>query len=223
MATPNLGIPTLTEGATNSEATANSALLRLDGVVSCRVEDRDLTAPPGSPSEGDTYIVGASATGDWAGQDATIAIYTNAAWVFVTPVGGQTIFVHDEKLFMVYSSQESLWYAPGNIWTTTETWSGQYGSGGTKLYTKVIDIGALPNATTKNTAHSITSIAVTQYIGIDGYAQDGTDVAMMPLAFYSSAVRTAAVFVNATNVRVETQINLSGWSGKIRLFYERTA
>ena len=37
------------------------------------VIDADLSAPPGSPSEGDRYIVGPSATGDWSGHDGEIA------------------------------------------------------------------------------------------------------------------------------------------------------
>lgn len=56
------------------------------------VTSMNLTTPPGSPANGDTYVVGASATGDWSGQDDAIAIYdanqSPAAWNFVTPTDG---------------------------------------------------------------------------------------------------------------------------------------
>ena len=37
------------------------------------VKDRDLTAPPGSPSEGDRYIVATGGSGAWSGHDLEIA------------------------------------------------------------------------------------------------------------------------------------------------------
>ncbi|NIP67909.1 MAG: DUF2793 domain-containing protein, partial [Planctomycetales bacterium] len=39
-----------------------------DGVI-----DKDLTAPPGSPSNGDRYIIPTGATGAWAGHETEIA------------------------------------------------------------------------------------------------------------------------------------------------------
>lgn len=67
--------------------------------IQLTVLDRDLTAPPGGESAGDAYIVGASATGDWSGQDDDVAIYDGAAWVFATPrIGWICYLVDEEKL-----------------------------------------------------------------------------------------------------------------------------
>lgn len=66
--------------------------------------DNDLTAPPGSPALGDVYIVGAAATGDWAGQDDKIAIYTARGWEFQTPRVGEIRYIEDEDAFMHYSA-----------------------------------------------------------------------------------------------------------------------
>ena len=74
------------------------------------VIDKDLTAPPGSPSEGDRYIVGPSATGDWAGQDDKIAWYYNSAWNFDTPAEGWKTWVKDEDTTYQYT---------GSAWEST--------------------------------------------------------------------------------------------------------
>lgn len=67
------------------------------------VKDRDLTAPPGSPVAGDAYIVKATATGAWVGHETQIAVYSGAAWFYITPRVGDTCFVQDEtKLAAFY-------------------------------------------------------------------------------------------------------------------------
>jgi hypothetical protein len=46
------------------------------------------SAPPGSPAEGDRYIVAPTGTGAWAGQDNAIALYVGSQWAFAAPVTG---------------------------------------------------------------------------------------------------------------------------------------
>ena len=58
------------------------------------VESSNLTTPP-TPTLNTAYIVGASATGDWAGQDNDLAIGTGTAWAFLTPLEGN--FVYDKN------------------------------------------------------------------------------------------------------------------------------
>jgi hypothetical protein len=70
----------------------------LDALIQSSVIDKDLTAPPGTPADGDCYIVGAAATDDWATHDGEIARYSGAvtAWEFYVPQSGWTVFVVDE-------------------------------------------------------------------------------------------------------------------------------
>jgi parallel beta-helix repeat protein len=58
-----------------------------------------LTAPPGSPSEGDAYIVAPAATGAWAAKDNNVAVWSSGQWWFDVPrpgafawVGGLYVF-----------------------------------------------------------------------------------------------------------------------------------
>lgn len=70
----------------------------LDAFVFCRVLDKDLTVPPGSPADGDTYIVAGSATGGWLAQDTKLAVWSTKqnAWEFHAPREGWFVWVADE-------------------------------------------------------------------------------------------------------------------------------
>lgn len=67
------------------------------------VLDKDLTSPPASPSTGDRYIVGPSATGAWSGHDNDIAEYDGSAWTFETPNKGFASTVEDENTVYIYN------------------------------------------------------------------------------------------------------------------------
>lgn len=67
------------------------------------VLDKDLTTPPGSPVTGDRYIVAATASGAWTGQEEKIATYNGSGWDFTTPSAGFSAFVDDEDAGYVYT------------------------------------------------------------------------------------------------------------------------
>jgi len=73
--TPNLLINRFIEGVL-AHVTLNDAMMVLDVFAILNILDRDLTGPPGGESEGDAYIVAATATGDWDGEDGTSRIST---------------------------------------------------------------------------------------------------------------------------------------------------
>ncbi|MEX1180677.1 MAG: DUF2793 domain-containing protein, partial [Cucumibacter sp.] len=91
-----IGLPFIQPEQALKHITHNEALLRLDALVQLAVKDRDLTAPPGSPAEGDCYIVGAGATGAWSGEDGAIAAYQASGWNFFPPNEGWLAWVEDE-------------------------------------------------------------------------------------------------------------------------------
>lgn len=88
----NMGV--LVSGA-QGEAHYNELLKQwraLDGFLMGFVISKTNT-PPGSPSDGDMYIVGTSPTGAWSGHANAIARYWQggAVWEFFTPREGWTI------------------------------------------------------------------------------------------------------------------------------------
>lgn len=107
--TTNLGLPEISGDQASKFVTHNEALTMLDVIVHLTVADRDLTSPPGSPSEGDRYIVGSSATGAWAGWDQGIAVYQSGAWVRYAPKVGWQCFVADEAALLVYVGAPGYW------------------------------------------------------------------------------------------------------------------
>ena len=84
------------------------------GVISWQgaVKDKDLTAPPGSPSTGDRYIVASVASGAWTGEEDNIAEWMGSSWSFDTPEAGWAVWIDDESEIYVFNgsswNQESL-------------------------------------------------------------------------------------------------------------------
>ena len=79
--------------------------------------DRGLTAPPGSPSAGDAYIVAATATGDWASQEDDIAVYDGTDWVFYTAPDGFGVFILDEEVWSVFVATSGWSDGVSHTWT----------------------------------------------------------------------------------------------------------
>jgi hypothetical protein len=99
LTTPKLLLPELVVGQAGKELTHNQALAILDQLTQPIVVDKDLAAPPGSPANGSMYIVAAAATGLWVGQSGKLAVWltTVAAWTFITPANGWSVWVNDES------------------------------------------------------------------------------------------------------------------------------
>lgn len=102
-------------------------LLVLSTLVQGSVLSR-VTALPGSPSEGDRYIV---PTGS-GGTSNQIAVYDDGAWVYLVPQQGWLIYVIDVAEFRYWS---------GASWTVLPTGGGGGGGGATE-FTELTDVPA---------------------------------------------------------------------------------
>lgn len=103
-----------TLGDNNYDVNLNANLKKLGLLYALSAKSRTVSTPPGSPTNGDVYIVGPSATGVWAGHedDVTIWISAETAWVFYTPRTGYLCDIEDEGLLCKYNG--SAWVAVGN-------------------------------------------------------------------------------------------------------------
>ncbi len=95
--TANLSLPLMAAAQAQKHVTHNEALVGLDTLVQLAVLDKDLTAPPANPAEGDRYLIaGASPTGAWAGWAGRVVRYQDGAWRSFPPRPGWLAFVADE-------------------------------------------------------------------------------------------------------------------------------
>lgn len=107
MSTPNLGLELIPSNSLQPSVAINDALQLLDALVQLAVESRTLTVPPATtePDIGKRWIVGAAATGAWAGHDGEIALCTGAdLWRFIEPREGFEAWVIDEEEKYRYTS-----------------------------------------------------------------------------------------------------------------------
>ncbi|MCG6857989.1 MAG: DUF2793 domain-containing protein [Salaquimonas sp.] len=115
---PNLDMPFILPSQAQKHVTHNEALWSLDALIQLAVLDRDLTAPPASPAEGDRHVVGASASGDWSGWDNDIACFSDGAWLRHTPNVGWLVFIADEQVFAYWDG--SAWIDLGTALTALD-------------------------------------------------------------------------------------------------------
>src|SRR5688572_10935692 len=87
----------------------NSSVYAPKSGVYTNVISMSETAPPGSPSDGDIYIVGIGGTDDWATHDNKVAIFAGGIWYFETPLPGALAWVNDEAGYVRFT---------GSAWTS---------------------------------------------------------------------------------------------------------
>lgn len=102
--TPKLGIVEVAPSQSQPEVPINAALRALEMYAQLTVINSTTTAPPGSPADGDAYIVAASPTGVWTGHAKHIAYYSGTAWKFLVPKEGWIAYDAGAAAFKKYVS-----------------------------------------------------------------------------------------------------------------------
>ncbi len=84
----NLALPYLGASQSQKHVTVNESLRSLDVLVQIAVKSAALSAPPGSPADGQRWIIGPAPSGLWAGRATQIAAWQDGAWFFYAPKDG---------------------------------------------------------------------------------------------------------------------------------------
>lgn len=105
-----LSLPYIQPSQAQKHVTHNEALSQLDAIVQLAVISADLNTPPPLPANGARYIVGANAIGAWTGQDGSVAVWLENAWVFHTPQPGWRADVLSDGSMLRFSG--SAWVQP---------------------------------------------------------------------------------------------------------------
>lgn len=80
-------------------------LKRIDALMLPVVKDRNFNTPPGSPSDGDRYILGGVPTGAWSGKARQIAVYDadSGSWLFYVPQVGWKAYVEADGVDYIWN------------------------------------------------------------------------------------------------------------------------
>ena len=100
--TPTLNMPYIMPSQAQKHVTHNQALEILDAVVQLSALSRTVPAPPGSPAEGDRYIVGAAPSGAWSGHAGKVAVSRPGGWALIPPLAGWIAWIADEETLAVF-------------------------------------------------------------------------------------------------------------------------
>jgi hypothetical protein len=108
--TPNLSLPFLESGQAQKHVTHNDALRALDAIVQLSVVAVS-TSPPAAPENGERHIVGADASGTFAGHENEVAAFQDGTWTFLQPRKGWRAWNEEGGVLLVWSGNS--WIAFG--------------------------------------------------------------------------------------------------------------
>ena len=77
-------------GQARKEVYLNEALSMIDGLTHCAVE-AEASSPPVTPTDGQTWLIGSSASGEWAGKTGQLAFRQGGQWLYVPPQDGMRV------------------------------------------------------------------------------------------------------------------------------------
>src|SRR4030095_2123817 len=122
-ASANLALPFIEGGELLPDVTLNETLRLLDTLVQLAIVDRDLNAPPGSPNEGQRWIVKASPSppGTRARHGTHNAPCQAGGWVFCVPQTGWFAYLIDEGTLIAWNG--SAWVNALAMLTTLQNLS----------------------------------------------------------------------------------------------------
>jgi len=112
--TPIWGLPEIAENQGDKYITHNEALNQMEGIR--RTLSTVISTPPGTPAEGDSYILTGTPpfVGDWSTfTKNSIAHYKGGIWLEYIPKDGWTSFCVGDMIEHWYSLTDDAWYMYG--------------------------------------------------------------------------------------------------------------
>ena len=100
-ATPRFALPYLFAAQAQKEPTINEALAAIDGALHPVVHGV-ASAPPADPEPGTAWLVGAAASGAFAGREDQIATYQTDRYFFISPAQGLRVYDSTAGAFRTY-------------------------------------------------------------------------------------------------------------------------
>jgi hypothetical protein len=114
----NNHIPYVPQNTLDPAAGLNDAINVIDALLNTRVTSMDLTVPPSSPADGEMYIAGSGATGDWSGHDNAFARWVEEGtfWQFYEAgVEAWLVLNKDDGNLYKWNQDTSAWEQAAGI------------------------------------------------------------------------------------------------------------
>lgn len=146
------------------------------------------------------------------------AIYDLRLWKYSNSYGTVSMDsyagAHACRKKIIYNGVWDAWEYPnppmalGVEYRTTQRWQNK------PVYTKLVNFGALPNATTKSLTHGI---AATQILRAEGQASNGQAFPICGSGFYNIELRAGL-----TSIDIYTDYNYSACTATVQLWYTKS-
>ena len=149
----HLALPYVDAAQAQKHVTHNEAIQLLDALVHLTVLQRSVATPPASPPEGRRLLIGAGASGAFAGKEKQIAAFLAGAWVFLPPRAGWRAYVEAERLLLIYDGSD---------------WIDAGGAVGALQNIPRLGVGATADAGNPLTAKLNTTLFTARYAGEGG-------------------------------------------------------
>ena len=101
--TANFALPLLFAGQVQKEFFINQAFATIDALLQLTIEDI-AAQPPSEVTDGQVFLVAASAADDWTGKDDNLALRIAGAWQFLAPTEGMKAFNRATGQFVLYNA-----------------------------------------------------------------------------------------------------------------------
>jgi hypothetical protein len=169
---PNLGLLISAATGDQHDVAFRKLLRAVDALVLLMVKSRTLTAPPGSPANGDRYIVGPAPTGAWSGQAKAVAVWTTddpatplGYWEFHTPAEGWLAWSQaDAAAYAFTGGAWAVLINPGSVVTSVAGRSGAVVLAEADVTSLTTDLAATEKTANKGAASGYASLDGTGHV-----------------------------------------------------------
>jgi hypothetical protein len=218
------------EGQSSAEITANH-LYTIAGLFgSLEVEDT-LLAQPGSPTNGQAWIITDTGTitgADWTSTTATskhpaqnsdVAFY-NSGWYLFRPRAGMIAYDKTANRLVSYSDAEGVWYPVQKSWSTTAEFTGSYTSAGGAIWAVTILDAAMPNTATEQFDPGVT-VDFSDVAAVEVRASDTTANTAWAFGerYQMGADAITAIIDSNSDIEIVTTFDASAYRAEYRMEY----
>jgi hypothetical protein len=134
---PRLGVMISAATGDNFDVDFRKFLRAFEALVMCSVTSKTLTAPPGSPANGDRYIVATGGTGAWSGHDNALAVWStdnpaapSGEWEFYPALIGFVAFNVADTTYYRYTGSAWAPLSASSFTALSDVPASYSGSGG---------------------------------------------------------------------------------------------